>query len=280
MNKEFPGNGQLTPERWYGEKLGHLSRHGYLDLLHSEAGALGRKITEPLNVFAIKESFLNAGGKEEHWREISGRLSVLHPIASPTSTEHGRPVLRLLRTPEGKDRTGAKPSHSAPQGRARAPAQRTAARRPLEDWSKQLGQILLERGAITEGQLERALQQQLRTGHRLGSILVATGTVDPHKLAQAVAAQTGLLAVDLERYPVDPAAAALLPTELCEKHCILPIKASGDVVLVAMGNPGDVDAYTASREALEGRQVRRVVAAEIQIEKRLEQRRHSFGAGR
>jgi len=262
MSSQFPANARIAPERWYGEKLGHLSRHDRVALLRGEVHALCAEAGKRLNVFAIRKSFLNAGGKEEHWRQISEHLSVLHPLA-PVGP--GKPALRISASSEGAGRPGTQADNGSPRS---------------EHSYRRLGKILVERGIITAGQLERAVGQQLRTGERLGSILVATGTVDPHELAQALAAQTGLLAVDLDRYPVEPAAGELLPVELCERHCMLPVTESGDMVMLAMGNPADADAYTASREALAGKRVRRVVAAEMQIEKRLRERKHAVGSSR
>jgi len=249
VSHEFPADGSIAPERWYGEKLGHLSRHDQVALLRDEVETLCGRGSASLNAFAVRKSFLNAGGKEEHWSGISERISALHPRPSAPAS---KPVLRIAEGPSGDN------------GKARS---------RVDDSYKRLGSILVERGAITKSQLERACQQQLRTGERLGSILVGTGTIDAHDLAQALASQTGLLAVDLDRFPIDPKAVELIPTEVCDVHCMLPIKAFGEVVMLAMGNPSDADAYTASREAIPDKRIRRVVAAEIQIEKILQERK-------
>ena len=277
MSHEPPESARIAPERWYGERLGHLSRHDRTTLLRDELRALCATARQQLNVFAIRKSFLNAGGKEEHWVRISECLSALHSLAPPIPDQPAAPP------PSGPEE-GAEQPTVGPSLQVReaggSRAQRDAETRPSDNCYSQLGQVLVQRGAITQAQLEHALQRQLRTGERLGSILVATGTVDPHQVAQALAAQTGLLAVDLDLYPVQPQAVELLPLELCEQHCMLPVKASGDVVLLAMGNPADADAYTASRQALPDRRIRRVVAAEIQIEKRLQERKSSVRSRR
>jgi len=57
-----------------------------------------------------------------------------------------------------------------------------------------LGRILLQRGQITETQLDSALAEQARTGQRLGHILIASGAVSTFQLAAALAEQQGLLA--------------------------------------------------------------------------------------
>ena len=72
---------------------------------------------------------------------------------------------------------------------------RTAPDAPLDHRnSYPLGRILLQRGQITEAQLDAALADQARTGQRLGQILIATGAVSSFQLAAALAEQQGLLA--------------------------------------------------------------------------------------
>lgn len=52
-----------------------------------------------------------------------------------------------------------------------------------------IGQILVERGEISEVELESALAEQERTGLRLGQILIETGRISWLALARAIAEQ-------------------------------------------------------------------------------------------
>lgn len=54
---------------------------------------------------------------------------------------------------------------------------------------RRLGEILVERGLVTEGGLERALEEQSRTGELLGRILLARGWLSDDQLAEALAEQ-------------------------------------------------------------------------------------------
>jgi hypothetical protein len=60
-----------------------------------------------------------------------------------------------------------------------------------EPW-KPLGSLLVERGALTEGQLDAALREQQTSDRRLGEILVARGYVTTLELVSAVIDQHGL----------------------------------------------------------------------------------------
>jgi hypothetical protein len=57
-----------------------------------------------------------------------------------------------------------------------------------------LGRLLVERGNISEAQLEAALARQADSGLQLGQLLTESGAVSPATLAEAVAEQQGLLA--------------------------------------------------------------------------------------
>ena len=52
-----------------------------------------------------------------------------------------------------------------------------------------IGQILIDKGEISEGDLETALAEQERTGRRLGEILIESGRTSWLALARAIAEQ-------------------------------------------------------------------------------------------
>jgi hypothetical protein len=65
-----------------------------------------------------------------------------------------------------------------------------------------LGQKLIRAGALTEGQLRRALDQHAATGHRLGRVLLSSGWVSDKDLEDAVRGQTEDAVFDLLRWEV------------------------------------------------------------------------------
>jgi hypothetical protein len=60
-----------------------------------------------------------------------------------------------------------------------------------QSW-RPLGELLLEKGLVTEDELERALKEQEATGRMLGAILVDRGFVSGPALAVALAEQYGV----------------------------------------------------------------------------------------
>jgi len=102
-----------------------------------------------------------------------------------------------------------------------------------------LGQALLALGLLTQAQLDRVLQ---RTGGKtaLGETLVDSGLVSRGDLQTALAHKMGFPLVDLERFPLDPHALALLPRRLAISHRVLPLMLDKERLIVAVDRPGRV----------------------------------------
>ena len=124
---------------------------------------------------------------------------------------------------------------------------------------KQLGDILLDEGLVTEGQLMAALDEQLVRGESLGRVLVEIGMLSEAQLVRALAAQVGMDFVELSEYPVDRNAVALIPGSLCRRYMVLPITLIEGSIVLAMADPGNVLAVDDVR-TLSGLPVRTVVA--------------------
>ncbi|MBD8058749.1 Flp pilus assembly complex ATPase component TadA [Cellulomonas sp. JH27-2] len=124
---------------------------------------------------------------------------------------------------------------------------------------KQLGEILLEEGLVSEAQLLAALDETMASGASLGRTLVEIGVLSEGQLVQALAAQVGMQYVDLDEYPVDRMAVSMVSGALCRKYTVLPIALEGGSVVLATSDPGNVVAVDDVRSA-SGRQVISVIA--------------------
>src|SRR5947209_2157899 len=104
-----------------------------------------------------------------------------------------------------------------------------------------LGAVLLADGTITAQQLEEALLAVERGSGRLGEVLVQSGALTAGQLACALADQAGLEYVDLLRIDPDPTAAYLLPEHFARRYQALPLKFDGDdTIVVAVADPTDL----------------------------------------
>lgn len=111
-----------------------------------------------------------------------------------------------------------------------------------------LGQALLALGLLTPTQLQRALQR-LDGATPLGEALVQGRQVSRNDLQTALAHKMGYPLVDVQRFPIDPQATALLPRRLCIAHRMLPLMRDGPRLVVAVDRPGRVRKLCESADA-------------------------------
>jgi type IV pilus assembly protein PilB len=129
---------------------------------------------------------------------------------------------------------------------------------------KQLGDILLEDGLVTQQQLFDAYDEHQRAGRALGRVLVDRGVVTESQLVAALAQQIGMRFVDLSDFPIDGAALASVPQSVCRRYNALPIGYDEGKLLVAMSDPANVFAIDDLR-SITGVEVKPVVATKSDV---------------
>ncbi len=133
---------------------------------------------------------------------------------------------------------------------------------------KMLGERLLERGILTERQLELAVREQKRTGAMLGEILTQLGLLTPQMLSAVLAEQGGVSYIDLADADILPEVTALVPESMARRLNVLPVSKDGDGLLLAMGNIYDIQAIS-EVESMARLRVRVVGAAEDDIQAKI-----------
>ena len=105
----------------------------------------------------------------------------------------------------------------------------------------QIGSLLIRDSVITGEQLDEALAEKDRTGHRVGDILAERGWATTADLARALAEQWNLEFVDILTTEVEPEAVKLLSEPIVRRYRALPIRfLSKNLVLVAISDPTDI----------------------------------------
>lgn len=102
---------------------------------------------------------------------------------------------------------------------------------------RQLGQLLVEDGAVDPGNLMKAVVMRQRQNVRLGHILLSQGWVTPAALLHALTRQWRTSAIDPVASPADPRLIDALGAEFCLSHGILPWRRIGGVTWVATSRP-------------------------------------------
>ena len=105
---------------------------------------------------------------------------------------------------------------------------------------KPLGQILLDKGLVKQGQLDEALKVQKNTTEQLGRILVELGYVSEKDVLRGHAEQLGIPFLELDRTSVDEDVAKAIPQSVVQRYNAIPIRRSGNRLTVAMADPTNV----------------------------------------
>lgn len=103
--------------------------------------------------------------------------------------------------------------------------------------SKLLGELLLEKGIISQDQLDKALKHQKDRGGLIGQILVSLGFASEKEIAQALTVQYGFPYLPLDSYEISPEATRLVPSNVALQYNLIAIDKIGDLVTIAMSNP-------------------------------------------
>ena len=107
-----------------------------------------------------------------------------------------------------------------------------------------IGEMLVQAGLITPDQLLRALQEQKRTGKRLGRVLIESGAVEEIRLSTMLADQLGIPFVDLRSATIDRALARRLPEQQARRCRALVLgHGTAGALRVGMADPTDLQAY-------------------------------------
>jgi type IV pilus assembly protein PilB len=133
----------------------------------------------------------------------------------------------------------------APSGRVSTrPAERPAApeSRKVVSLSRRvrLGHILVEAGVLTQADLRRALEEQQRTGERLGEVIKSLGLGSQEAIAAAIAQQLDLEYIRLHETPLDTSALLLLPEPFARRFQVIPIRGDERTIVLGMVDPVDI----------------------------------------
>lgn len=103
---------------------------------------------------------------------------------------------------------------------------------------KRLGDLLVESGLITDVQLDMALAEKPRD-QRLGDALLGRGYITEQQLIEVLEFQLGIPHINLFRYPFDPKLFNIVHKDFAKRNLLVPLKADGDRLFVAMSDPMD-----------------------------------------
>lgn len=136
-----------------------------------------------------------------------------------------------------------------------------------------LGDVLIQKGLITSEQLDKALEEQKKSGGLLGETMVTLGIVSEDTLIDTLCEQLGIEYLDLrkiEEIPDD--IVALISEDLIKKYTVMPVKMSdkqANTIVVAMADPMNIVAID-DISIFTGLQIEPVLSTTSQIKAKID----------
>ncbi|HIE44506.1 MAG TPA: pilus assembly protein PilB, partial [Candidatus Omnitrophica bacterium] len=100
-----------------------------------------------------------------------------------------------------------------------------------------LGELLKDRGLLTEEQLGEALTEQKNTGKLLGRVLVDKGYVTEEDIFAVLGSQLGMEEIDLSGIEIPAKLLDKVPGPVAKAYKIVPVRMEKGTLVVAMGDP-------------------------------------------
>ncbi len=116
---------------------------------------------------------------------------------------------------------------------------------PLEDWVElpsyrpSFGALLVRAGMASDQDVKNALEEGLRTGERLGEVVIRRGWATEERIAKLLADQWQLPFVEAGKIAVDPTALQRVPLAVARELGALPIGLDGTAVVLAVADPSE-----------------------------------------
>lgn len=105
-----------------------------------------------------------------------------------------------------------------------------------------LGEMLQSKKLITKEQLDTAVEYQKSLGGKLGGIIVKLGYMDDSALTREIARHYNMDVTDLANMILPVNLLKSVPRAIIEKHNVIPVHVTNDVITVAMSDPTDYEA--------------------------------------
>ncbi len=106
-----------------------------------------------------------------------------------------------------------------------------------------LGDVLVAQKAISQDQLKIALEQQKKSGRKLGRVLVEQGFVNDDQICEAISRQLNIPYVNLKFHNLNEDAVRRLPEAQARRFRAIVLEDRRASILVGMADPTDLFAY-------------------------------------
>lgn len=105
---------------------------------------------------------------------------------------------------------------------------------------KSLEDYLLQENYLTQTDLEKVKEIQLKTNKRLDEVIIEEGFMTDSEMTEILAINAGVPSVNLNKLYISPDVIQLVPEYLARKHTALPIKKDGNTLFLALSDPFNI----------------------------------------
>ena len=126
-------------------------------------------------------------------------------------------------------------------------------------------QILVERGFLTQDQVDAAAKSMKAEDETTLDVLVSGGTIGEDEVLGTVADQFGLKYCHVNAEAINPEVVKTIPADIAKKYGVVPVVADEDSITVALSDPMGYDAIDSLRYVLHGLDVQAVIAPRAEV---------------
>jgi type IV pilus assembly protein PilB len=136
--------------------------------------------------------------------------------------------------------------------------------------SRELGDMLVKAGKMSQEQLTRALDLQKRSDEKLGNILIRMGIIaNEDELSEFIGRQLNIGALRLTDIELNPEVVKMIPMDIARKFNVIAIGKLGKTLIVAISDPNNIYVLDAVK-FITGCAVQPVISPEKAIQKAID----------
>ena len=124
--------------------------------------------------------------------------------------------------------------------------------------------MLIDAEVLNEDQLRHFLDEQKKTGMKLGKLLIQQGILSETQMVDLLSQQLKIEKYHPDKYPVDLGLAGVFAADIAQKNQVAPLKKKGRLLTIAMTDPVDINALDYI-ESLTNEEVETVVCTEREL---------------
>src|SRR5450631_2665409 len=106
-----------------------------------------------------------------------------------------------------------------------------------------LGDLLVQQKLISQDQLQFGLEQQKRSGRKLGRVLVDNAFVTEENISEALAKQLNIPYINLKYYHINLELVRMLPENQARRFRAIVLEERNGMLLIGMADPTDLSAF-------------------------------------